>query len=124
MGVEQFAKHFGRSPDRFGLDHIRDYQTYLFPVRKLKPNTVAVQPAALRFLFGAVLERRWTVAETPYPKRLCSLPTVLNPDEVVRLIDAAVTPVHRLVLMLLYGSGLRRAELAPVTDGTAVRSIR
>lgn len=111
LGVEQFAKHFHRSPDRLGLNHIRDYQTYLFRVRKLKPNTVAVRLAALRFLFVAVLKRRWTVAETPYPKRPDSLPTVLTQDEVARLIDAALTTVHRIVLMLLYSTGVRRAEL-------------
>lgn len=111
LGVEQFAKHFRRSPDRLGLDHIRDYQTHLFRVCKLKANTVAVRLAALRFLFVAVLKRRWTVVETPYPKRPCSLPTVLTQDEVSRLIDAALTPLHRIILMLLYATGLRRAEL-------------
>jgi integrase/recombinase XerD len=109
LGVEQFAKHFHRSPDRLGLDHIRDYQTHLFRVCKLKANTVAVRLAALRFLFVAVLKRRWTVVETQYPKR--PLPTVLTQDEVARLIDAALTPLHRLILMLLYATGLRRAEL-------------
>src|SRR5512147_2160098 len=111
LGVEQFAKHFQRPPDQLGLNHIRDYQVYLFRVRKLKPATVAVRLAALRFLFVAVLKRNWTVADTPYPKRPDSLPTVLAQDEVARLIDAALTPVHRTVLMLLYSSGLRRAEL-------------
>ena len=37
MGVEQFAKHFHRSPDQLGLDEIRDYQAHLFRVKKLKP---------------------------------------------------------------------------------------
>jgi site-specific recombinase XerD len=111
LAIEQFAKHFGRSPDRLGLDHIRDYQAYLFRVRHLKANTVALRLAALRFLFVAVLKRRWTVAEMPYPKRPDSLPTVLTQDEVARLINAALTPVHRIVLMLLYSTGLRRAEL-------------
>jgi integrase/recombinase XerD len=111
LGVEQFAKHFHRSPDRLGLDHIRDYQTHLFRVCKLKASTVAVRLAALRFLFVAVLKRRWTVVETPYPKRPCSLPTVLTQEEVARLIEAALTPLHRVILMLLYATGLRRAEL-------------
>jgi integrase/recombinase XerD len=111
LGVEQFARHFRRSPDQLGLHHVRDYQLHLFRVRKLTPATIAVRLAALRFLFVAVLKRRWTVEETPYPKRPQSLPAVLSQDEVARLIDAALTPVHRIVLMTLYATGLRRAEL-------------
>ena len=111
LGVEQFAKHFHRSPDQLGLDHIRDYQVYLFRVREMKPATVAVRLAALRFLFVAVLKRPWTVADTPYPKRPDRLPVVLSQDEVARMIEAALTPLHRAVLMTLYGTGLRRAEL-------------
>ena len=117
LGVEQFAQHFHRSPDQLGLDHIRDYQAYLFRVRKLKANTVAVRLAALRFLFVAVLKRRWTVDDTPYPKRPDKLPVVLSPEEVARLIDSALTPLHRAVLMTLYGTGLRRAEVTRLKVG-------
>jgi integrase/recombinase XerD len=111
LGVEQFANHFDRSPDQLGLDDIRDYQAELFRVRKLKPATVAVRLAALRFLFVSVLKRPWTVADTPYPKRPDTLPTVLSQDEVARLIDSALNPLDRAVLMTLYATGLRRAEL-------------
>ena len=117
LGVEQFAQHFHRPPDQLGLDHIRDYQAYLFRVRRLKANTVAVRLAALRFLFVAVLKRRWTVDDTPYPKRPDKLPVVLSPEEVARLIDSALTPLHRAVLMTLYGTALRRAEVARLKVG-------
>ena len=111
FGVEQFAKYFQRPPDQLGLDHIRDYQVYLFRVRKLQPASISVRLAALRFLFVAVLKRPWSVDDTPYPKRPDKLPTVLTQDEVARIIDCALTPVHRAVLMILYGTGLRRAEV-------------
>jgi integrase/recombinase XerD len=117
MGVEQFAKHFHRSPDQLDLDHIRDYQAYLFRVGKLKPATVTVRLAALRFLFVAVLKRPWTVADTPYPKRPDTLPIVLSTEEVASLIDSALTPLHRVVLMTLYATGLRRAELTHLRVG-------
>src|SRR5215472_18724571 len=117
LGVEQFARHFHRSPDQLGLDHVRDYQAYLFRVRKLKPNTVAVRLAALRFLFVAVLKRRWTVDDTPYPKRPTKLPVVLSQAEVTRLLASALTPLHRAVLMTLYATGLRRAELTRLKVG-------
>jgi hypothetical protein len=31
--VERFAQHFGKSPDKLGLDHLRTYQAYLLKVR-------------------------------------------------------------------------------------------
>jgi integrase/recombinase XerD len=67
--------------------------------------------AALRFLFVDVLKRRWMVADMPYPKRPQALPLVLSHQEVAQLINSAATPVHRIVLMTLYATGMRRAEL-------------
>jgi integrase len=37
---------------------------------------------------------------------------VLSPEEVIRLIEAAASLKHRTMLMVLYGTGVRRAELA------------
>ena len=36
--IEDFSKHFHRSPDRLGPDHIRQYQAHLFRDRKLLGN--------------------------------------------------------------------------------------
>jgi integrase/recombinase XerD len=55
------------------------------------------------------------VAETPYPKKLLHLPKVLSQTEVAQLIDEALTPFHRIVLMTLYATGGRRAEIAHLT---------
>jgi integrase/recombinase XerD len=123
--VKDFACHFHRSPDRLGLQHIRDYQAHLFRERKLEPVTVAQRLAALRFLFVHVLKRHWTVEDTPYPKRPSKLPAVLSREEVAQLIDAALTPIHRVILMMLYGTGLRRAELTQlkITDVDAKRMV-
>jgi integrase/recombinase XerD len=52
------------------------------------------------------------VAETPYPKKVLHLPMVLSQEEVAHLINSALTPFHRIVLMTLYATGVRRAELA------------
>jgi len=108
--VEDFARRFRCSPDRLGPEHIREYQAELFK-KKLSPGTVTQRLAALRFFYIKTLQRTWSIAETPYPKQGFHLPTILSQEEVARLIDAALTPYHRTLLMTLYATGVRRSEL-------------
>jgi integrase/recombinase XerD len=80
--VEHFAQHFRCSPDKLGLEHIRQYQAAMFRTWKLAPNTVTQRLAALRFLYIQVLKRGWSAAETPYPKKVLRLPEILSQQEV------------------------------------------
>ena len=109
--VEDFSRHFHCSPDRLGPRHIREYQAELFQKRKLSVVTVAQRLAALRFFYVKTLKKGWSIAETPYPKKTRRLPTILSQEEVAQLIDAASTAFHRTLLMTLYATGLRCAEL-------------
>src|SRR5271163_552307 len=109
--VEDFARHFNCSPDRLGPRHIREYQAALFQKRKLSANSVGQHLAALRFFYIKTLRRAWSLAETPYPKKTRRLPTILSREEVAQLLHAARTPGERTVLMTLYASGARNAEL-------------
>ena len=68
--------------------------------------------AALRFFYTQTIRKAWSVADTPYPKKTRPLPSILSPEEVAHLIDSSQTRFHRMVLMTLYGTGVRRAELA------------
>ena len=123
--VEDFARHFNRPPDRLGLQHIREYQAELFQKRKLSAGTVTIRLAALRFFYIKTLKKPWSIAETPYPKKSHRLPTILSQEEVARLIDAALTPFHRTLLMTLYATGLRCAELThlKVSDVDSKRMV-
>ena len=107
--IEEFAAYFKCPPDRLGLEHIRIFQAHLFSDRKLSPNTVNQRLAALRFFFVKTLHRPWNTSETPYPKRVIRLPKVLSPEEVGLLINSAIIPFHRMILMTLYSTGVRRA---------------
>ena len=109
--VEDFSRRFQRPPDRLGPRHIREYQSELFKKRKLASSTVTVYLAALRFFYTKTLKKSWSVAETPYPKRAEHIPSILSQQEVARLIDAADNSFHRTLLMALYATGVRRAEL-------------
>jgi site-specific recombinase XerD len=123
--VEEFSRRFNCSPDRLGPRHIREYQVELFQKRKFSPNTVAQRLAALRFFYTKTLKKVWSIEETPYPKKTLHMPTILSQEEVARLIDAARPPFHRTLLMALYATGLRRAELArlKVSDVDSKRMV-
>ena len=110
--VSDFAKHFGKSPDKLGPNELRTYQAYLLKERKLTPGTAVNCVAALRFFFVKTLKRHQFREFLPYPKDRRRLPTVLSLEEVSRLINAAGTLVRRTLLITLYGTGMRRAELA------------
>lgn len=123
--VEDFARHFGRSPDQLGPDHVREYQVHLFRDRKLSARTVAGRTAALRFLFVKTLRRPYLPEALPFPKHSRRLPTVLSQEEVARLIDASGNLMHRAMLMTLYATGVRRAELCrlKVADIDSARMV-
>jgi site-specific recombinase XerD len=108
--VERFARFFGKPPDQLGPEHIREYQAHLLHKKKLKPNTVVGQVAALLFFFARTLKRRFPPDSIPYPKYTHDrVPRILSPEEVAQLIDAASNLQARAILMLLYSTGIRRS---------------
>ena len=123
--VTEFAKHSGKPPDRLGLNELRTYQAHLLRERKLTPGTVVNQVAALRFFFVKTLKRHQFRDFLPYPQDRRRLPTVLSREEVSRLINAAGNLFRRTLLTTLYGTGMRRAELAhlKVSDIDSQRMI-
>ena len=110
--VAQFAKHFGKRPDQLGPDELRSYQAYLLRERKLAVGSVVAQVAALRFFYVRTLKRHPFREDLPYPKDRRRLPTVLSLEEVTRLINAAGNLLQRALLMILYGTGMRRTEVS------------
>src|SRR2546425_7005830 len=123
--VYEFARYFNRPPNQLGPDHIRQYQAYLFRERKLQPNTVIQHLGGIRFFYIRTLKQSWSADLTPYPKKVIHLPSILSREEVNSLIEAAPTPFQRTLLMALYATGLRRAELArlKIADIDSARNV-
>jgi integrase/recombinase XerD len=123
--VADFAKYFQRPPDELGPDEIRTYQLHLLSDRKQGPRTVGTQTAALRFFFCKTLKRNYPIEEVPYPRAPRKLPLILTQEEAVRLIDSASNLFDRAMLMTLYSTGMRRAEMChlKVEDIDSVRMV-
>ena len=113
LAVKDFANHFGKSPVLLGTEDVRRYQLHLINEKRLAPNTVKVRMSALRFFYWKTIKRRdLCFDDLPLTKTPVRLPEVLSPEEVASLIGAASSLKHRTMLMTLYATGVRRAELA------------
>ena len=103
--VARFARYFGRSPARLGLEEIRAYQVYLTNERRLAPSSLVVAVSALRFLYRVTLRKRWVFDDVvPVPKKPRSLPVVLSPEEVAQFLDGVKAAKHHAILTTCYAA--------------------
>jgi integrase/recombinase XerD len=107
--VALFAQYFGCSPAQLGIEQVRQFLLELIRLRK--SWSVFNQTAcALRFFYGVTLNRPDQVPFIPFGKRSQTLPCVLSPEEVLRLLDAAPAGRNRVLLQTIYACGLRLGD--------------
>ena len=123
--VSQFARHFGKSPDQLGAEHIRRYQLFLIKDKQVSQSTYIQMVCALRFLYTHTLGRAIAVERIPFPRRERKLPRIPSREQVKALLEAPRTLRHRALLATLYGAGLRVSEAIrlKVSDIDAPRSV-
>jgi integrase len=97
-------------PAELPVTAVRDYLTHLAVERGVAASTQSQALAALRFLYGDVLEQPLPAMVNVAPaRRPHVLPNVLSRDAVTRVLGA-MHGVPWLMASLLYGSGLRLQE--------------
>ena len=108
--VSKFSRHFGRSPDRLGLEDVRAYQVHLISkgVSWASLNQVV---CALRFFYGVTLGCDSIPERIAYAREPRKLPAVLSADEVVRFLEAVSSLKARIALTTAYAAGLRVSEV-------------
>ncbi|MBN2454399.1 tyrosine-type recombinase/integrase [Candidatus Woesearchaeota archaeon] len=99
-----FAK---KQPEEITEDDVKQYLAAMMEQKK-SGKTVALARAALKFFYEGIMGKSIVNVKTPKTEK--KLPVVLSREEVKRLIDAAPTKKSRLMIMLLYSSGLRLSE--------------
>jgi integron integrase len=102
--------HNRRYPGDLGASDVAAFLTHLAVEGRVAAATQNQALNALLFLYKFVLDRPLEqTIDAVRARRPRRLPTVLSRDEVVHLIACTSTP-HRLMVRLLYGSGLRLSE--------------
>ncbi|MFE4106679.1 integron integrase [Almyronema epifaneia] len=102
--------HNKRHPNEMGVPEIEAFLTHLAVSEHVAASTQNQAFSALIFLYRHVLQMPLDERiDAIRAKRSRKLPTVLTPDE-VRSVLQQMSGVHRLIVQLLYGSGLRLRE--------------
>ncbi len=106
---KQFLKFIDKQPESIKNDDIKLFLSHLLSDKHLSANSLNLVRAALLFFYNEILELNIVKIKTPKIEK--TLPTVLTKKEVLNLFNATNNFKSRLMLKLLYSSGLRVSEL-------------
>ncbi|MHB8874458.1 MAG: tyrosine-type recombinase/integrase [Myxococcaceae bacterium] len=104
-----FVRYHMKSPRELGETAIKEYLAHL-QLRGAGPETLKMNVAGLKFLYGMTLDRPKVVARIPWPKVPHKKPDILSGSELEKLLSALTSLVPAMVLMTAYGAGLRISE--------------
>jgi integron integrase len=102
--------HRKTHPAKLGANHIAAYLSHLALVLNTAPNTQKTALNAIMFLYNRFLKKPIEKLEFQYAKKPQRTPTVFHHSEAMAIIDCLVMP-YKLMVQLMYGSGLRISEV-------------
>jgi integrase/recombinase XerD len=114
--VRKLAAYLKRSPDTASVEELRSFQLHLVDTGT-SPITLNATLTGLKFFFDITLGRSDLMARMQPVKVPRTLPVVLSPEEVSRLIAAARNVKHQAALSVAYGAGLRASEVISLKVG-------
>ena len=109
--VQQFVRHYMRSPEEMGETEVRNFLLYLVRDRQASPATQDMYVNALKFLYTITLKRPEAVKGISHPKRPKTLPVILSPEEVLRVFAAIRAVNYKAIIATAYAAGLRISEV-------------
>lgn len=109
--VRLFQDYYDKSADQMGEKEILDYLYYLVTEKKITPQSVNTYNSALRFVYGVTLDVVLNYKKLPRLKQNRRIPQIFTKEEIRKILDAADSKIHKAMLMLAYGSGLRLSEI-------------
>lgn len=104
--IQKFISHYKKSPENITSDEIVLY------LSDLKSSSSKRQHVgALRNFYTHVIGQPNKFARIPYPKKEKKLPQIMSKQVLVERISSIGNMKHRMIVSVLYGSGIRLSEL-------------
>lgn len=106
--VRRVSKHFDCCPEQLTPDQLQDYFAQLIETHSW--STVKVDRLGLQFYWRHTLKKDWQWIDIVKPPKIHTIPDILTPSEVERLIGATRKLRYRVFLLTTYSMGLRLEE--------------
>lgn len=113
--LRRVVSHFDRLPETLTPDDLKDYFAAL--VVSHSWSTVKIDRLGLQFYWRHVLHKDWRWVDIVKPPKTCTLPDILTPSEIERLLGATRKLRYRVFLLVTYSMGLRLEEALSIQVG-------
>ena len=113
--VRRISNHFDCCPDKLTPEQLEIYFGEL--VDSHSWSTVKVDRLGLQFYWRYVLKRDWQWVNIIKPPQIRTIPDILTPSEIERLIGATRKLRYRVFLLTTYSLGLRLEEALSLQVG-------
>ena len=107
---KNFLKFSRKGPLQVTEKDIRNYLLYLSD-KNLSSATINLAHNALEFYYVTILKRKFNV---PFQKKEHRIHYVASLNDIEKMIAVTNNPKHKLIIKLLYCSGVRRSELIKI----------
>jgi site-specific recombinase XerD len=107
--VKRFLNHIKKEPKRINISDVKEYLNFLS--KDNSGSTLNVNLMAIKFMMEEILHKRKYYYDIKFSKTPRKLPVVLTQEEVKNLIRTIDNPKQKLMIKLMYSSGLRVSEL-------------
>ncbi len=113
--VRRIRAHYDCCPDKLTKDQLENYFCDLIKTHSW--STVKIDRLGLMFFWKNVLEMDWQWLDMVKPPQVKSIPDILSPLEIERLICATKKMRYRVFLLTTYSMGLRLTEALSLQIG-------
>ncbi|MFH1276263.1 MAG: tyrosine-type recombinase/integrase [Candidatus Woesearchaeota archaeon] len=107
---EHFLNFIGKSPLQVTQEDLKKYLLYLTN-RNKSSSTVNLAHNALNFYYTTILKRKFNI---PFQKREHKIQYIASLNDIKKMITVTKNIKHKLMIEMLYCSGVRRSELVKI----------
>lgn len=107
--MKDFVRYYGKTPEGLGSEEVEKYLHWLL-LKGKSSSGIRQAYSAIKFFYCGCLDRPQEKLRIPQPKKEKKLPVVLSTEEVKEILEKVKNRRHKLILMLIYSSGMRLGE--------------